>query len=47
MINKKEIYAEYFKSTKSVVFDKQTNIAEIDALMDQYKKWEAKDIGKK
>jgi len=47
MINKKEIYAEYFQSTKSVVFDKQANIDEIDALMEQYKKWEKEGIGKK
>lgn len=47
MIKEKEIYAEYFKSTKSVVFDKQANIDEIDALMEQYKKWEEKGIGKK
>ncbi len=47
MIDKKEIYAEYFKSTKSVVFDKQANIDEIDALMEQYKKWEMEGISKK
>jgi len=47
MIDKKEIYAEYFKSTKSVVFDKQANIDEIDALMEQYKKWEEEGISKK
>lgn len=47
MIKKKEIYAEYFQSTKSVVFDKKANIDEIDALMEQYKKWEKEGIGKK
>lgn len=47
MINKKEIYAEYFQSTKSVVFNKQANIDEIDVLMEQYKKWEQEGIGKK
>jgi len=47
MIDKKEIYAEYFKSTKSVFFDKQANIDEIDALMEQYKKWEEEGISKK
>ena len=36
-----------FKSTKSVVFDKQANIDEIDALMEQYKKWEEEGISKK
>ena len=42
MINKKEIYAEYFKSTKSVVFDKQANLAEIDILINKYREWERK-----
>jgi len=40
MIQRKEIYAEYFSSTQSVVFDKKANIIEIDALMDHFKKWE-------
>ena len=47
MIKNKEIYAEYFKSTQSVVFDKQTNIDEIDKLMEAYKEWEEKEVGKK
>ena len=47
MIKNKEIYAEYFKSTQSVVFDKQANIDEIDKLMSTYKEWEEKGIEKK
>ena len=47
MIKNKEIYAEYFKSTQSVVFDKQANIDEIDRLMATYKEWEEKGVGKK
>lgn len=47
MIKNKEIYAEYFKSTQSVVFDKQANIDEIDKLMEVYKEWEEKEVGKK
>ena len=40
MIYNKEIYAKYFESTKSIAFDQQTNIEEIDRLMDAYKEWE-------
>jgi len=47
MIKNKEIYAEYFKSTQSVVFDKQANIDEIDKLMEVYKEWEEKEVEKK
>ncbi|TFF88964.1 MAG: hypothetical protein EU550_00215 [Promethearchaeota archaeon] len=47
MINKKEIYAEYFKSTKSLKFDKRVNIREIDKLIEVYKKWEMDGIGKR
>ena len=46
MIKNKEIYAEYFKSTQSVVFDKQANNDEIDKLMEAYKEWEEKEVGK-
>ncbi len=40
MIGNKEIYAEYFRSTKSLVFDQKTNINEIDSLVEKFKEWE-------
>ena len=43
MINKKEIYAEYFKSTKSIVFNQQANVEEIDNLMKKYEQWEKEE----
>jgi len=46
MIDNKEIYAQYFSSTKSVAFDQQANIDEIDKLMSTYKDWEDKKVGK-
>ena len=47
MIDRKEIYAKYFESSKSVVFDQQANINEIDKLMSTYRDWEDKEFGKK
>jgi len=47
MIKNQEIYAKYFESSKSVAFDQQANIEEIDNLMTAYKKWEDKEFGKK
>lgn len=47
MIKNGEIYAEYFTSSKAVVFNLQANIGEIDKLLDAYKDWEKKEIGKK
>jgi hypothetical protein len=47
MIENKEIYAQYFSSTKSVAFDQQANIDEIDKLMSTYKDWEDEKVGKK
>jgi len=47
MIENREIYAQYFSSTKSVAFDQQANIDEIDKLMSTYKDWEDEKIGKK
>ena len=47
MVKNREIYAQYFSSTKSVAFDQQANIEEIDKLMNTYKNWEDKEIGKK
>ncbi len=47
MIEGSEIYAKYFESSKSVAFDQQANIKEIDKLMDQYLQWEKEGISKK
>ena len=47
MIKNKEIYAEYFSSSKAIAFDQQANIEEIDKLMAIYKKWEDKKVSKK
>jgi len=40
MIANREIYAEYFISSQSVAFNKQTNIEEIDQLMAKFRDWE-------
>jgi hypothetical protein len=47
MIDKKEIYAKYFKSTKTIVFDKEMIIDRIDDLMEKYKEWEERSTDKK
>ena len=47
MIEGSEIYAKYFESSKSVAFDQQANIKEIDKLMEQYQQWEKEGISKK
>ncbi|MFW9936797.1 MAG: hypothetical protein ACFFD5_04065 [Candidatus Thorarchaeota archaeon] len=46
MIENNEIYAEYFKSSKTVAFNKQANIKEIDNLMAMYQVWEEGQEGK-
>ena len=46
MIVNQEIHAIYFNSTKTLAFNQQTNIKEIDNLMAQYKQWEEINIGK-
>ena len=46
MIENNEIYAEYFKSSKTVSFNKQANIKEIDNLMAMYQEWEEGQEGK-
>ncbi len=43
MIENKEIYAEYFSSSKSIAFDQQANINEIDKLMEKYRVWESQE----
>jgi len=47
MVKEEEIYAEYFESTQSILFDQQANIDEIDKLLRTYKDWEEKEFGKK
>lgn len=47
MIIKKEIYAEFFKSSNTVSFDQQANIEEIDVLMAAFKDWEDSHYTKK
>jgi len=47
MIEKNEIYADYFSISKSIAFNQQANIEEIDRLMAAYKDWEEKKVGKK
>ena len=36
MIDKKEIFADYFNSTKTVIFDKRANIDNIDGILSSY-----------
>lgn len=40
MIENEEIYAEYFKSSKTVAFNKKANTEEIDTLMAIFRDWE-------
>jgi len=47
MINNKEVHAQYFTNSNSLVFNQQANIDEIDKLMELYREWEEKRIGKK
>jgi len=47
MIKNKEVYAQYFSSSKSITFNQQANIDEIDNLMLIYKEWEEKKFKKK
>jgi len=47
MIKSKEIYAEYFSSSKVVAFNQQAIIKDIDKLMNTYKEWEHDETGKK
>ena len=47
MIENKEIYGQYFSSSKSVAFNQQANIDEIDNLMKAYREWEDKKVEKK
>lgn len=47
MIENKEIYAEYFTGSKSIAFNLQANIDEIDGLMKAYEEWERDKVDKK
>ena len=40
MIENKEIYGEFFDSTKSLLFDQQANIDNVDNIMKNIKQWE-------
>ena len=43
MVSNQDIYGDYFNSTKTVVFNQQANIDQIDILMSKYKEWEEFD----
>ncbi|MFW9936796.1 MAG: hypothetical protein ACFFD5_04060 [Candidatus Thorarchaeota archaeon] len=47
MLKNKEVYGEYFESTKTITFDQQANIDEIDQLLSKFSKFEEKKIEKK
>ena len=47
MIENSEIYANYTSENKLITFKKESNIEEIDKLMEIYQKWEDKVHGKK
>ena len=46
MRENKEIYARYFKSSNSVVFNQDANIEDIDRLMSVYNEWEKSRFNK-
>ena len=46
MILNKEIYAEYYNSSKSISFNQRANIDEIDNLMAKYEEWEEQQVEK-
>ncbi len=47
MVEKQKIYGYYFKSTKTIAFNQQANIDEIDKLLSKFSEFEDKQIGKK
>ena len=47
MIDQQAIYGELFMTSKSIVFNQQANIDEIDNLMAKYQEWESEILGKK
>lgn len=44
MVKNQEIYGEYFFSSKSIVFNQQANIDEIDNLLSKFEEWEKEKI---
>ena len=46
MIKNQEIYAEYFKSSKTVAFNQIANLENIDSLMKLYEDWEHQKLKK-
>lgn len=46
MIKNQEIYAEYFKSSKTVAFNQIANLENIDLLMKLYEDWEHQKLKK-
>lgn len=47
MVEKQEIYGFYFKSTKTIAFNQQANIDEIDKLLSKFSEFEEKQMSKK
>jgi len=47
MIINKEIHAQYFKTSKTLVFDRDSNMKEIDELITTFSKWEKSIENKK
>ena len=47
MIKKEEIFAEFFTSSKSILFNVEGKTVKIDKLLDTYKEWEKGKLGKK
>ena len=46
MIKNQEIYAQYFKSSKTVAFNQIANLENIDSLMKLYDDWEHQRLKK-
>ena len=47
MIENSEIFAEFVPSTRTIIFQLEINVEEIDRLMKMYEDWEERNIGKK
>ena len=46
MIKNKEIYAQYFNTTRTITFNQLANLKEIDNLMVKFREWEEKAVEK-
>jgi len=46
MIQEKEISVRYFESSRSLAFDQQADVTEIDRLLAAYRKWENGKVDK-